>query len=396
MNSKKDKCSGCGLCAEICPQKCLKMKKDELGFRYANIENNDKCIKCNLCKQVCHIDKVPDGKIIKTYIAQSKNDKELLESTSGGVFSVLARNILNKNGVVWGIYMNEDFSNTYICIDKEENLHKIRGSKYVECDDSVPAKEIEEQLNSNKLVLFSGTPCQVKALKTYLKMKKNRKMDKLYTVDLFCYGIQSPRMWKKYIEEINPTGKKLKKIAMRKKQPSWEIYSMSIEFSDDSKYEKIRWKDNWLKSYSKGLYNREICSNCSSKTFPKESDITLGDFWAIDNLNMPKEFERKKGISIIITNSIEGKRFIDEIKDDIKCFEVSEHVFKSIYPNLGKSNKQSDKRKEFCDMVEREGMTKSIDKYIGKEYKKMILTHVKPKFKKIKRIINKRNGRKEI
>lgn len=389
MDLEENKCSGCGLCVEICPQKCLAMEKDELGFRYAKMQDESKCVGCNLCKQVCHINKEVNGKILKTCVAQSKNKDEIMESTSGGVFSVLARSIIQKNGVVWGVYMDETFTNKFVCIDKEDDLCKIRGSKYVECDDSVPANEIEKQLNSDIFVLFSGTPCQVKALKTYLKIKRNKNINRLYTVDLFCYGIQSPNIWKKYVDEINPSGKKLKRIAMRKKQPSWEIYSMLVEFEDGSKYERIRWKDNWLKTYSKGFFNRIICSNCSAKTFPKESDITLGDFWAIDNIDLPKEFKRKDGISIVIMNSEKGIELIEDVKNEIKSIEISNDKFRSIYPNLGKSNKQSNKRKEFCDMVKVDGLSESVDKYVGKEYKKIFMTHVKPKIKKIKRIIDK-------
>lgn len=383
------KCCGCGACSAVCSKDCIDIKKDDLGFNVASMSKNADCINCNLCNKVCPITlKQDSGEIIKVYCGQNLVSDELIQSTSGGIFSILARYILRQGGSIWGVEMSPDWETVFTCISSEDQLQRIRGSKYVEVAEPLPYKTIAKQLIAGEKVLFSGTPCQVNALSLYLKATKCKyAKNQLILVDLFCYGIQSPYVWKKYISEVNSNNKKMKKISMRKKYPSWEIYSMNIEFEDGSIYQKSRWKDLYLKSYSKGLFNRETCAECTSKAFPKLSDLTLGDFWNVDGFELSNIFDIDRGISIIIANSIIGVDVVEAIKSEMKSQEIDLLTLKRLYPHLGRANKASNQRDVFIEELKSSQFSKTVNKYVGMELKKQIRFQIKPIRRRVKKLI---------
>lgn len=387
MLVEKSLCSGCGACVKICPKNIISLERDNEGFLYPTIHDEGACIKCDLCRKVCPADNKVEGEILESYYAQNKDKSILMNSTSGGVVSDICSSFLKEKGIVWGVEIQEDWKTRFVCISRKEEIQRIRGSKYVECIEPIPYLMILEQLKNNHKVCVFGTPCQIKAVYLFIKIKNKKLLENLFLVDLFCYGVQSNFAWEKYLEEINPKHKKLSKLSMRKKEPSWEIYSMEIYFDDHTVYRKSRWQDAYLKSYSKGFFNRPSCSNCSAKSFPKVSDLTLGDFWSLDGMNLKKEIQVKQGVSIILIHSEKGKKIFSDINESFIFSSISEVERKKLYPNLGNSNKASVHRDDFMKELENMAFSENVNRFTDSEIKKKIMFYVKkPLKRKLKKI----------
>ena len=383
-----DKCYGCGACVEVCPKKCLKLEKDILGFKKIDVIDKQSCISCGACTRVCEAHNMKKGQDIqklRRYYAQNKNKNVLKRSSSGGVFTALAQYVFQKKGYVWGVRMNEEGKNEFYCASNYEELKGLCGSKYVEVDSILPFMEIKEQIKQNKLVLFSGTPCQVQAVNLFLN---NKKYDNLILVDLLCYGVQSPVMWQKYISEISD-GEKISNVQMRYKRPSWENYAMRIEFQNGKIYKKSRWKDPYLLSYATNLYNRTICMNCEAKKFPRISDITLGDFWQIDTLpKISKEIKVDLGVSIILTHSDRGNGIVQELEEYLYIHELPKHIFSNMIDRFSGCSAKNKRKEKFLEQVKDNSFEKTIKENIDSQmYSRLRFKYLKVK-RIIKRIIN--------
>lgn len=367
---KKIECSGCGACIEVCPKKCITIKKDELGFNYATFRDTSSCIDCGKCIKVCPQKKTRPNqlKCKSIYYGKSKDSDVVINSTSGGIFSIISSYIIERGGVVWGVSINDNGYPVFTCIDNMNSLHMIRGSKYVEVNSPLPYTKIRQQLEDGIDVLVSGTPCQMLALKKFL----GDKYPNLYTLDLFCYGVQSPYMWSRYLGEINCNCKQISEIKFRCKKKSWWDYSMLIKYADNSSYSASRWEDPWLLSYAKALYNRESCAKCEAKKFPKETDFTLGDFWAIEwYLSRNPCIEKKEGVSIIFLHSVKAQKIFDKIKDKLIISELSIGDVIRLYPKLGLSNTANEESESFIRSVNEKGFRRSVLSLLphGKRYK---------------------------
>lgn len=358
LHSKAD-CCGCGVCAEVCSKNCLSIKKDEYGFNFIDMRD-ESCVDCGRCLSLCPQQNVRENSRFAgtVYCAQNKDLNIAANSTSGGIFTLLAEEVISHGGAVWGVAWSSENLPEFVCIADMGELDRLRGSKYVEVDAPMPYQDIKKQVDSGKLVLVSGLPCQILALCNFLGQKK---YNNLILVDLYCYGVQAPAMWKKYLSEVNPEGREINSVSFRYKNPSWENYSMKIEYADGTGYMKSRWKDPYLLSYATGMYNRESCTVCQSKKIPSVSDITLGDFWAIQwYSNAPKIFERKKGISILLVNSNKGEKIFESVKKNLYFSEIDLKTFWTLQPQLGASNKSNPGKRTFEDLVESDGFEKAV------------------------------------
>ena len=311
----KAKCSGCHACVSICPKCCISMKRDEEGFLYPVVDESA-CISCGLCEKVCPIinpKKIDKNKEdIKAYAAYTKNEEIRKKSSSGGIFTEIAAYIINKGGVVFGASFDESWGVKHVCVDNIDDLSKFRGSKYVQSTIGNTYKEAKEYLDNGKMVLFTGTPCQIGGLYSYL----NRDYDNLITQDLICHGVPSPAVWEKYLEYQDKvhSGRKLQSIAFKSKKTGWKRYSMQLCYDDDEYLVPVG-KDYMLQVFLKNLCLRPSCYNCSFKTKIRQSDITLADFWGIENV-LPN-IDDDKGISLILLNSKAGNKIFDEISSNI-------------------------------------------------------------------------------
>ena len=211
LSTKTDECVGCGACENVCPVKAISMQENEEGFLYPVVDS-DLCVSCNKCNHVCPVQKNEKKAVVsKAYAAWNKDDAILRGSSSGGVFSILAQYVLRKGGVVCGAAFDEGNVVKHILVENAADLEKLRGSKYVQSEIGHIFVQIKDLLKSGRQVLFSGTPCQVAGLNSYLE----KDFDNLLTVDVACHGVPSPKVWQKYIFEL---GKDVSQFNFRDKR----------------------------------------------------------------------------------------------------------------------------------------------------------------------------------
>jgi len=308
---KKENCSGCSACASVCPQDCIKMIADKEGFLYPHI-NEGQCIGCKLCDKICPINSISEkstNKNIVAYAALSKQNDIREKSSSGGIFSLIAENVIKNSGVVFGASFDNEFNVVHKKIDNIEDLHELRGSKYVQSEIGKTFIEAERELKSGRLVLFSGAPCQISGFMSLL----GKTYDNLITVDFICHGVPSPYLWNKYKEYSERVAKsKLNSVSFRCKEKGWKDFSMHFLFENNHCVLKSMHKDPYIQMFLKDLCLRPSCYNCKFKTKHRQSDITLADFWGIENV-LPK-MDDDKGTSLVVVNSEKGEGLFNDVK----------------------------------------------------------------------------------
>ena len=344
----KYKCTGCMACLNICPNDAIEIIKSKDGFAYTKI-NKEKCIGCNLCRKVC-----PSNKYYKNeynapeyYAAFNLEEKDRIKSSSGGMVSLIAKTTLKKKGVVYGVALEEKQAKN-IRIDNEKELYKIMGSKYVQSEIGHTLKNVKQDLDDQKQVLFTGTPCQIEGLRSYL----NKDYNNLTCVSIICHGVPSPEIFKKYIEEKEKkNSSKLKKINFRNKQLGWHNYNIEYEYDNGKKEVVPASKDIYMSGYLKDYFLRECCYNCQMKYGEKSTaDIIIGDFWGIES-TLP-EIDDDKGVSAIVINSAKGKDIFEELKANIKYEKVSLEDISKGNPMLVTSTRYTKNKDNFFKLIE--------------------------------------------
>lgn len=372
---KKEECSGCGACVQICPEKAIEMKPDEYGFVFPEI-NNDICIECGLCIKVCPFKrKREDKKPLLTFAAQNKDKDILSKSASGGIFGALAVYVLNDEGVVFGCTLNESFKTEHISVDKINEIYKLQGSKYVQSDTKDTFKKAKKFLDEQKTVLFSGTPCQIDGLKSFL----GKDYERLITVELICHGVPSETFFKSYIEWKEKTNDyKIKNFIFRDKIKNGMGLKSKIYFENDNgKFtEEIAYANEYyLFFYIHGDISRESCYVCPYACGNRPGDITIGDYWGIEKAH--PQVNTDNGISVVLVNNEKGKKIIPNLN-----LELTESDFEKATPDnrcLYKPTEYGENRDKILEIFIKDG-AESVNDY----FKKLIKS--KRKFLKIKRI----------
>lgn len=371
INDKKD-CMGCHACSNICPQNCISMKIDTEGFWYPEV-NNEKCIKCGLCIKVCPI--INNTQVVNkpsAYACINKDDSIRLESSSGGIFTLAAEQVIADGGVVFGAGFNEKFEVEHSYVETKEELAKFRGSKYVQSRIGATYKQAKEFLKLGRLVLFTGTPCQIGGLKSFL----GQSYDNLICIDIICHGVPSPDVWKKYIEyREEKAGSPAKRIAFRRKDEGWKRYSVSFLFKNDTEYRKTLDKDLYMRAFLKDVCLRPSCYECQFKTLHRQSDITLADFWGIQNI-LP-EMDDDKGTSLIFINSDVGQAVIEKLRDKVLSEKVDINEAVKYNSAAIKSVNFNSKRESFFKELDKLPFDRLVKKYC----KDNVLIIIKRKFK---------------
>lgn len=303
----EEKCVGCSVCESVCPHNAISMKENVEGFFHPKIDQ-DKCTNCGICKKSCPVlvSKLQRS-INDAYAAYNKDESERLASSSGGIFKLLANDIIDNGGVVVGAGFDKSFNVVHRIIEQKKDLYKIMGSKYSQSNLHNIFSKIKEHLNEKKLVLFSGTPCQVSGLKSYLK----KDYINLYTVDIICHGVPSPKIYQKYLKEKFSN---IQDINFRDKSNGWKNYNMKIIMKNNT-YCLNHSSDSYFKLFLSDTILRKSCYNCSFKGNNRCSDITLGDYWGIDKIH--PEINDDKGISAVIINNSKGYELFNKIKEQI-------------------------------------------------------------------------------
>jgi len=304
-------CTGCGACVQRCPKKCISWQFRELGFKYPDIDK-EKCINCHQCEKVCPIDKALVSVKNQHVYALVNDDKATLQcSTSGGAFSAIAKMVLNNGGVVYGCSMEKGFQVQHVRVSDSKQLNKLRGSKYVQSDTANSFCMLEQDLKQGITVLYSGTPCQVTGLKSFL----GKEYDNLITVDIVCHGVGSQRYFDKFLEDLSRRKGKLQELRFRdKKYVGWScgggvVVSLSNNGLEESPFYNF---DNYYYSYflSGDIY-RQSCYSCKYANTIRQGDITLGDFWGVEAFRL--DLNTYDGCSLVITNSDAGKNIVDNL-----------------------------------------------------------------------------------
>lgn len=351
---KKD-CTGCATCAQICPQSAINMVKDEKGFLYPQIDPI-KCVDCLLCEKKCPINepKRTTNPSPTVYACWHKNMDIRLKSSSGGGFSAIAEYILKNNGIVWGAAYSENLILTYQYIENIENLDKLRRSKYVQAEVNDSFKLIKEQLESGRIVLFTGTSCHIRGLYSYLPKKLQ---ENLVTIDFICHGVPSPSVFKKYINWLEKKyNDKLTDFNFRDKQYGWDDGVLTVGYFKN-KGKKIFMNDE--NSYFYGMLHdmfiRPCCHECQSNGLQRESDFTIADFWGIGRKNkFEHEHERNYGISLLALNSEKAHKIYETgLKNSIVSVQRSQQEAYEGNWNYRFSAKRNSKTPIFWEQFQR-------------------------------------------
>lgn len=312
--TNKKQCCGCTACKSICPKNCITMVTDSEGFEYPKVDIRN-CINCDACQRVCPIvnsTKKQTTKILpEVYVGYTLNEKIRNESSSGGIFSLLAKYVLVQQGIVVGAVYDANFSVCHDIINSQSDLYKLRGSKYSQSILKDTFDKVKEYLDTQKLVLFSGTGCQVAGLKNFLK----KEYKNLITVDILCHGVPSPAVWERYIKELEEDKGKIAAINMRSKSTGWYAYSCKYDFESHNVLERVHFEDPYMRIFLENVCLRPSCHDCKFKVTDSVSDISLGDSWGIDKL-LPN-FADDRGTSVIVIHSQLGKRVFECIEEDI-------------------------------------------------------------------------------
>ena len=369
---EKNECTGCYGCATICPQNCIYMLDDNEGFKYPKVDL-DKCIKCNLCERVCpllnikYIDNNPIA-----LACYNINDDVRKQSSSGGIFSLVAERVINNNGVVFGAKFDKNFEVKHDYAETIKGIDKFRGAKYVQSRIGDTYRIAKQFLNQGRQVLFSGTPCQIGGLKRYLQ----KEYSNLICIDLICHGVPSPLAWKTYKERFN-NKKEIKNINFRDKTYGWKGYSFRIDYVDKSNELIRRLENSYMDGFIGDIYLRPSCHECKFKSINRESDLTLADFWGIDNII--KDMNDDKGTSLILVNSEIGRIIVNDIYDSIKMVEVD--INEAIKYNISaiKSSYCNPKREYFFKRINKV----KFDKLVSRSLTEPINIRIKVKLAKL-------------
>jgi coenzyme F420-reducing hydrogenase beta subunit len=314
-------------------------------------------------------------KRIEVLAAQNQNIAERLDSSSGGIFPLIAKKILNDGGVVYGAAFAKDFSIEHIRITETPDIRKLQGSKYAFGKLNSAYKDCKADLENGKKVLFTGTPCQVAGLRAYLKAD----YPNLYVVDFICHGTPALNTWMQYLEEI-ANGRKVSEVYFRDKREGWDEYHVTVKFSDGSEYSVNHNNDLYIQGFIGETTLRKSCYQCKFKGIDnRQSDITLGDLWGAKDL-APDLYD-DKGTSLLIISSEKGRKIMDAIQTDIvtenidvdKAFEINWAAIRSARPSVYQPlfEKIMRKGKNAYDILKRLYAPSLTQKVENKLYRKM-------------------------
>lgn len=371
---EKKKCTGCTACMNICPKGAISFIELGDGFKYPNIDQN-KCINCGLCQKTCPVLNTVNNKSLnKCYAGYNKDEDSLVnKASSGSIFELIANHILEQNGIVVGAMFDENNKLKHIAIENKKDLLSLKGSKYLQSDLGTIFEYIKKNIKSRK-VLFVGTPCQVSGLKSVIKG------DNLICIDLICHGVPSPKLFEKYIKELEEeNNEKIIDYDFRNKSTGWNNYSNTITF-ETKKVSELQKDNKYMKLFLSDVALRESCYKCNFKLGNKYSDITLGDFWGISN-SYP-EMYNEKGVSAIIINTELGKSIFENIKGNLIYKECELDKILEGNSSLSNSSKRPKKRNDFFESINNLSVAQLAQKYIKKE---CIVIRVK---NKVRRVLN--------
>lgn len=324
----KSKCCGCNACGDVCPKDAITFKTDIEGFWYPEV-NMERCIDCGLCEKACpelHISELKknDYEQPVTIAAVNRDMRVRWDSTSGGAFSALADTMYAQGGYVSGAVYNEDFSVSNFISNNPDDLVRLRSSKYLQSNAEGLYKNIRDLLRKGEKVLACGTPCQMAALRSFLR----KDYDNLIVVDFICRGVNSPKVYRKYLDSLERKfGGKVVYVKAKNKELGWRNLTRKVVFDNGKVYYGVRMDDDFRRGYHTNVFCRPSCYVCQYKGFPRMADITIADYWGIEKVD--KNLDNNIGTSMILLNSKKGEAYFDLVKDKLE-WEYTK--FESVLP----------------------------------------------------------------
>lgn len=353
----KENCCGCQACFQICPVHAISMDIDREGFWYPRIDQ-DVCVDCGRCEYVCPELKQYHTMVpMETWGCYRKDFSKRMKSASGGVFAVLAEAVLNRNGIVFGAAFNDKWELKHCYVDSISALDSLLGSKYIQSYIGNAYVRAKEFLKKGCLVLFSGTPCQIQGLKKYL----DRDYDNLLTVDLICHGVPSPEVWSDYLTELSK-GSKLIAFTPRDKSDGIENAPIVFEFDNGRRVRQHYNKNIYIKGFNQNLYLRPSCHACKFKGVERCSDLTIGDFWG-HSIFYPS-FGDHYGISVVMVHSEKGKKWFENVKDDLEVIAAKIKQVLPQNPSLAEAAPRQATRDVFFDRWKQQGVTFTVEQIL--------------------------------
>ena len=336
----KAKCSGCAVCKNVCPKNCITMALDIEGFSYPEVDKK-RCIDCGRCYISCPIinSNSENRKSVIHAFAAENNDRNIKkESSSGGIFSLIAKRFIEIGGAVYGAAFDEKLKVVHQRATSIEEIAKFRGSKYVQSNTEKIYPIIEKDLKDGLPVLFSGTPCQVSGVKRYL----SKDYANLFTVDIACMGVPSVKVWTKYLEYQKAANKsEIKSFSFRDKTEGWRNYSIKINFVSEKNKTIPADNDLYMAKFLSNTSLRPSCYDCAFKGVERVSDVTLADFWGAEKVLGTDD---DTGISLVLTHTDKGEKMLNDLYldnllslkevDIDKACAYNTAILQSVKPNV--------------------------------------------------------------
>ena len=369
----KNECTGCGACSNICPKKAISLCPDSCGFIYPMFESS--CIDCGLCEKACKARLETAKEHFNNpvvYAAWSNDDEVRFNSTTGGAFSEIAKEILSEGGFVAGAQYRDDLLVEHTLIRDLDGLKRIRQSKYIQSEPGNIYRGIKDKLDEGLIVAYCGAPCQVSALYAFL----GKDYDNLLTIDFICRGMNSPKAYLSWIKEIeSQEKKKVSRVWFKYKKGGWKSSPRRtrLDFADGSYIVKEGTDNLFQHGYlTSNLYIRPSCGNCKYKGLPRQGDITLADFWDVD-----KVLDDDKGTSMVIVNSEKGNTIFDKVKNNMFC---SKRALEEVYVGnvcFNDSVSIPDKAEEFLEALNTMKFSDALKKYTYVPLYKKVIKRIK-------------------
>ena len=352
-------CTGCGACAEICSCGCIQMTADAEGFLRPQIDEAA-CIGCGLCEKRCPaVHAQPESpKKAELFAAVAKKEQLRTESSSGGIFSVLAGCVLQQGGIVFGAAFSKDCRTVqHISVDTAEKLALLRSSKYVQSEIGRSYREAKDYLDSGRSVLFCGTPCQIAGLKAFLA----RPYENLLCVDVICHGVPSAKIWRRYLDMLEERNQsKCSAVNFRDKSYGWADFRIKISFDNGTIRMHRQMADPYFRGFCANLFLRPSCYQCQFKGKNSCADITLGDFWGLHRVL--SEWADNRGTTLVQVRTQQGHVWMKRAAAQMKLQQVEEtSAFRANMPAL-KSVPENPNRAKFFEALQKESFAVLIDR----------------------------------
>ena len=362
--ARHEDCTGCMACYNACPHGSISINTDEEGF-VVPVINHDTCLKCGKCMRACPILNELKPVEAQTAFKGWARDEELLKnSSSGGVFSLLSSQVLADGGYVYGAAFDENLELRHISAHTEDEMPKLRGSKYVQSFIGESFRKIKEKLDEGSSVLFCGTPCQVAGLNGFLGKKD---YPKLLTVDLVCHGVPSPKVFRSFKEWLeHENNSKISAYGFRDKKWSWLKFNSKVIFENGNRHYGTWEEDPWMRGFLREYFLRQSCHHCKFANMNRQSDITLADFWSY----YPKKGEVKNndnGCSLILVNTKKGRDAFEACKPRMHCYRITLDEARRCNQALNRCFPESPMRAEFWKDYNCKPFNDLIDKYMYPE-----------------------------